>query len=326
MFRYSLVLAVGLCLASSVRANSWADGLFEELNKDFGSVPRGPMLTHPFRLVNKTKATVNISGVRVSCGCTTATALKGTLAPGEETVVLAQMDTRRFTGGKTVTIYVTFDRPNFEEVRLWVQANSRDDVSVTPESLAFGTTKRGSGAAATVNVAFLGSSGSQIFDVASDSNYVVTSIREVQRQDSEVTYELTARLRPDAPVGKWYTDIWLKTNNGTMPRVRVPLTVEIESALSISPATVTLGEVKVGAEAERKVVIRGVKPFKITDVKGTDDSVKVRDSSSDSKPVHVLTVTLKGTQAGEISKTFRVITDMKDEAEIEFQAKAQIMP
>src|SRR5262249_25464461 len=298
MFRFSLVLAVVLCLASSVRANTWADSLFEELNKDFGSVPRGPMLTHPFHLVNKTRTTVNISGVRVSCGCTTATALKGTLAPGEDTVVVAQMDTRRSTGGKTVTIYVPFDRPSFEEVRLWVQANSRDDVSVTPESLAFGTTKRGGGAAATVNVAFMGNSGSQILEVASDSNYVVTSLREVQRQDGEVTYELTARLRPDAPVGKWYTDIWLRTSHGTMPRVRVPLTVEIESALSISPSTVTLGEVKVGAEAERKVVIRGVKPFKITDVKGTDDSVKVRDSSSDSKPVHVLTVTLKGAQAG----------------------------
>jgi hypothetical protein len=326
MFRYSLVLAVGLCLVSSVSANSWADGLFEELNKDFGSVPRGPMLTHPFRLVNKTKVPVNISGVRVSCGCTTATALKGSLAPGEETVVVAQMDTRRFTGVKTVTIYVTFDRPNTEEVRLWVQANSRDDVSVSPESLAFGMTKRGSGAAATVNVAFMGNSASQILEIASDSNYVVTSIKEVRRQEGDVAYELTARLRPDAPVGKWYTDIWLKTNNGTMPRVRVPLTVEIESALSISPATVTMGEVKVGTEAERKVVIRGVKPFKITDVKGTDDSTKVRDSSSDSKPVHVLTVTLKGAQAGEVNKTFRVITDMKDEAEIEFQAKAQIMP
>jgi hypothetical protein len=326
MFRYSLVLAVGLCLAGSVSANSWADGLFDELNKDFGSVPRGPMLTHPFHLVNKTKVPVNISGVRVSCGCTTATALKGSLAPGEDTVVLAQMDTRRFSGVKTVTIYVTFDRPNFEEVRLWVQANSRDDVSVSPESLAFGMTKRGSGAAATVNVSFMGNSGSQILEVTSDSNYVATSVKEVRRQESDVAYELTARLRPEAPVGKWYTDIWLKTNNGTMPRVRVPLTVEIESALSISPATVTMGEVKVGAQAERKVVIRGVKPFKITDVKGTDDSALVRDSSTDSKPVHVLTLTLKGTQAGEINKTFRVITDMKDEAEIEFQAKAQIMP
>jgi hypothetical protein len=326
MYRFSLVLAVGLCLASSASATSWADGLFDELNKDFGSVPRGPMLTHPFRLVNKTKVPVNISGVRVSCGCTTATALKGTLAPGEETVVLAQMDTRRFTGIKTVTIYVNFDRPHSEEVRLWVQANSRDDVSVSPESLAFGTAKRGSSAAATVSVVFMGNNGSQILDVASDSNYVVTSVREVRRQDSDVAYELTAHLRPDAPVGKWYTDIWLKTNNGTMPRVRVPLTVEIESALSISPANVTLGDVKVGAEAERKVVIRGVKPFKITDVKGTDDSVKVRDSNTDSKPVHVLTLTLKGAQAGEFNRTFRVITDLKDEAEIEFQAKAQIMP
>ena len=36
--------------------------MFDELSRDFGSVPHGTTLVHPFRLVNKTKAAVNISG------------------------------------------------------------------------------------------------------------------------------------------------------------------------------------------------------------------------------------------------------------------------
>lgn len=324
--RYTLVLMAGLFLVAPVRAASWADALFEELSKDFGSVPKGPALTHPFRLVNKTRAPVTISNVRVSCGCVTASVLKATLAPGEETIVHAHMDTRRFSGSKTVTIYVQFSQPSSDEVRLWVQANSRDDVSVAPETFAFGVTKRGSNATSTVTITFLGGSEARILDVQCESNYVQTTLQALPRQHGDVQYQLTARLRADAPVGKWYTDIWVRTNNAAMPRVRVPLTVEIESALSISPAAVALGQVKVGSETERKVIVRGVKPFRITAVRGVDKNLLVRDSTSDSKPVHVLTVTLKGGETGEVNRTVKVVTDLEEEGEIEFQARGEIVP
>jgi hypothetical protein len=325
MLRYCFALLASLCLASPASAATWADAMFRELSKDFGSVARGPMLEHPFRLTNNTGQPVHIASVRVSCGCVSAAPLQDQLAPGQETAILAHMDTRRFSDVKTVTIFVQIDQPHFEEVRLWVRANSRDDVSVTPEALAFGQIKRGSTPAQTVTVTFLGSERWQVLGAQCDSHYVQTAIKEIRRDDDDVSYQLTARLRPDSPVGKWYTDIWLSTNNATSPRIRVPLTVEIESALSISPPTLLLGTIKVGAQTERKVIVRGIRPFRVTDVKGTDDDLSVRDSSPDSKPVHVLTVVVKARKAGEFNRTVRVLTDLKEEGEIDFQARAQII-
>src|SRR5262245_26395380 len=142
MFRFCLTAVVGLVLPAPAPAATWAEGMFDELVRDFGSVPRGPMLTHPYRLTNNTGQSVHIASVRVSCGCVTATALTGKLAPGQSTVVLAQMDTRRFVGPKTVTIYVQFDQPRWEAVRLSIQVTGRDDVSVTPEALALGPVPR----------------------------------------------------------------------------------------------------------------------------------------------------------------------------------------
>jgi hypothetical protein len=327
MLRYSLVVVAALSLVGPAGAASWADSLFSELSKDFGSVPKGPTLSHPFRIVNKTGRVVVLNpNVRVSCGCVTATLLKTVLNPGEETAVVAEMDTRRVNGSKTVTIWVQFQQPGWDEVRLWVQANSRDDVTVSPDTLAFGHTKRGASPVATVTVTFLGYSESQILDVSCESNYVLTVLKLLRRTDDEVTYELAARIRGDAPVGKWYTDIWLKTNNPSMPRVRVPLTVEIDSALSISPALVALGQLRVGAETERKVIVRGVKPFRITAVRGDDKDLRVRDSTSDSKPVHVLTVTYKGARPGDLERIIHVVTDLPDESEIEFQARVRVVP
>src|SRR5438093_10445893 len=73
MFRLSLVFMAGLWAAGAAGAGTWTDGLFDDLSKDFGSVPRGPTLKHHFRLVNRTMGPINIASVRVSCGCLTAT-------------------------------------------------------------------------------------------------------------------------------------------------------------------------------------------------------------------------------------------------------------
>jgi hypothetical protein len=326
MLRYGLVLLAGLCAAGPAAAASWADALFDELSKDFGSVPRGPTLVHPFRVVNKTGGPVSISSVRVSCGCTSATALRSYLNPGEETAVVARMDTTRFTGVKSVTIYVQFNQPAFEEVRLWVQANARYDFNVAPDALAFGQIKRGTAATAGVLVTFYGNGDSRVVDVRSESNYIRPALREVRRLDSEVTYQLSAVLRPDVPVGKWYTDVWLRTNNPAMPQVRVPLTVEVESALSVTPEAVTLGQVPVKGESERRVIVRGTKPFKITRVQGTDDQLLVRDNTPEARAVHVLTVRLKGARPGDVSRTLRVQTDLPEDSQVDFQVSALVAP
>jgi hypothetical protein len=326
MLRYSLVLFTALWAAAPTSAATWADGLFEELSKDFGSVPRGPTLVHPFRVVNNTGGPVNISNVRVSCGCVSATALKTYLRPGEDTAVVARMDSTRFTGVKSVTIYVTFDQPSFEEVRLWVQANGRNDFAVSPDTLAMGTHKRGSAPSASAQVTFYGNGQAQITDARAESNYIQPVVEEVRRQDNEVVYQLTGRLRPDAPVGKWFTDVWLRTNDPGLPPIRVPLTVEIESALSVSPDPVALGSVKVQAESERRVIVRGNKPFKITQVVGADTELSVHDNNPDSKPVHVLTVRLKAGHPGELSRTLRLLTDLPEDNRIDFQVSALVAP
>ncbi|HWY87171.1 MAG TPA: DUF1573 domain-containing protein [Gemmataceae bacterium] len=326
MLRYSLLSAVLLAAANPVHASSWADGMFEELSKDFGSVPHGTVAVHHFRLVNNTGSPVRITNVRVSCGCTSARALQTNLVPGQETSILAQMDTRRFYGTKTVTIYVQYDQPSFEEVRLSVQANSRDDLAYSPETINFGKVQHGTAATADMTVTFLGGGQIKILEAKSDSNYLLPDFKEIRRDSGEVVYQITARIRPDAPAGKWYSDVWVKTTSPAMPRLRVPLTIEIEAALIISPNAVAMGKVKAGTNIDRKVILRGATPFRIVSVDGTDDQVRVQDTNAEAKTVHVLTVTLSPTAPGPLNRTIRVHTDLETGGEIEFNAQAQVVP
>jgi Protein of unknown function (DUF1573) len=324
MLRYSVVLVAGFWVAGTAGAATWADGLFDELSKDFGSVPRGPMLKHHFRIVNRTNQAVHISLVKVSCGCVTAAAVNTYLKPGEETSILVTMDTTRFTGPKSVTIHVQFDQPKFEEVRLWIQANGRNDFTLSPDTLAFGQVKRGTETAASATVTFYGHKGATITKAASESNYIQPTVTQERRSDFEVVYKVTANLRKDTPVGKWYTDVWLTTNLTALPKIRVPLTVEIESPLTVSPGLLGLGTIKSTDDTQRRVIVRGVKPFKITTVKGGDDIVEVKTASTEAREVHVLTIKLKPTRPGQVDRTLRVVTDLKEDNEIDFKVSALV--
>ena len=89
--------------------------------------------------------------------------------------------------------------------------------------------------------------------------------------------------------------------------------------------TVVLGEVKAGTQAERRIIVRGATPFRITAIQGTDAQLDVREASATSKAVHVLTVTLRPEKAGELNRTLQVLTDLRGESNIEFTAKARVV-
>jgi hypothetical protein len=321
MWRYNLVLAAASVISLPAAAATWADSMFGELKKDFGPVRQGQVQVHEFRVRNNTKGDVRISSLAVSCGCVTARVPNSYLRPGEETVVHASMDTGRFHGPRTVTIFVRFSEPAYDEVRLWVSANARSDFHVSPESLAVGQVKRGAGGTASVTVTFYGNRDARITRIHAESNYIQPAAVETRRLDHEVSYTVNAKVRADTPAGKWYTDVWLETNVFGLTQLRLPLTVEIESALTVNPPQVVLGEVAVGGEAERRVIIRGVKPFKITSIKGADGDV-VAEFKKEAREVHVVTVKVKPGKAGKISRTLKAVTDLKEDNVIDFNIEA----
>jgi len=225
MLRHSLVLGLLFVGSASLRADF--EGVLDERVHDFGVVPRGQQLTHYFRVNNPTNKTLHITGVRVSCGCTSARALETTIPPGRDTAVYAVMDSRRFVGSKAVTIYVSFDQPRSEELRTVVQAYAREDLIFGPDNINFGKVKQGDVKSASMNITIY-NAGVQVLEAKSESNYIQPTIKEVRRSGNEATYQIEAKIRPDTPVGLWFTDVWVKTNNPGFAKLRVPVTVEIE--------------------------------------------------------------------------------------------------
>src|SRR5262249_22035411 len=149
-------LVVGTTTASA-QSGAWADKMFKGANAhDFGSVPRGSQLYHRFSMTNIWAVPLELTSVRVSCGCVTATPSTKVLQPRESGFLDVTMDAHRFTGPKTVTIYITVGPQYTSTATVRISANSRADVVFNPGQINFGVVQRGQGAAQVIDVEYAG--------------------------------------------------------------------------------------------------------------------------------------------------------------------------
>ena len=319
MVRYSMGLLVGACLVAPLGAADGLASLFDRQSHDFGNVPIGPMLRTSFTVTNTTNQNLRIVSARVSCGCVTPYVTPGVIAPGKSTTVHATMDTRRFVGAKQVTIYVLFDQPRFEEAAISVSAYGRNDISLTSDSLAFGRVRKGTSPDVSTTISFL--SGSKISEAACESGYVKLAITKPTQTTSGMSYTLTAKLSPDIPVGNWFTDVWVKLEQGGNSRIRIPLTVEVEPMLMVTPGAVEFDTAEIGKPVKKPIIVKGTQPFRIVDVKGGDGVFTAVATDDEARPVHIVNVTFTPGKEGEVIKSLKIITDLKDEGQVDLRVK-----
>jgi hypothetical protein len=332
----AIVLAIaGLGAVPAADAGeNWAQPLFMERGHDFGPVPRGSVVRHNFVLVNRTAQPLTILDVRASCGCTTGRALSNQVAPGQEAVIEAQMDTRNFVGIKATTLTVTLvtAQGNQGEARLMVRSNILSDIVMEPGTAGFGVVSKGQAPQQAIRIERLGAPQWKILRMAAGQRlgqFITANLQETRRSAQGVSYMLTVDVRPDAPAGSIHEEIRLSTNDSETPVVPVLVTIEVRGGLTASPTSLALGRASAaGPLVQGRILVRGNRPFAITAIEGNGDGFTAA-ADSDSKALHVVNVAYRADQApvqGDLKHTFRIVTDLPDEAPLEVQASVQSAP
>jgi hypothetical protein len=326
MSRYLLGI-VGVIAFGGLAVAGPAD-LFEEKEKDFGVSPKGTTLIHYFRFTNTTKQTITLGQPRVSCGCVTPALTSYKVAPGETAAVVAYMDTRRIQYAgvtKTVIVYVPFQSPTFEEVALKVTTVTRDDLLMSPDTLAFGNVAKGKGAKSTTKVTFTSDANWTVKKASSTGIYVKPEIKLASREGTTVTYEVTATLEKDCPAGNWTSDIYLETSNAAVAKLRIPVAVNVVAHVAAKPEIVSFGDVKMGSSLEQQVTIQSNSPFKILEVKGADEQVAVKIDKNAAQASHTVTITMSPKAKGGMNRTVEIVTDNKDQPSVIVPITAKVV-
>jgi uncharacterized protein YaaQ len=324
-----LVLAIIVLAAGAAPALAGPTDLFTEKVADFGVSPKGTVLVHYFRFTNNTQQTLTLGNPRVSCGCTAASVSKATVAPGETAAVIAHMDTRRIPHAnvtKSVLVYVPFLSPTQEEVVLRVQTVTRDDLMMSPDVIAFGSVKAGAGAKASTKVTFMSDPNWKVTAATSTGGFVKAEFKEESRNGSMVTYEVTAVLDPNCPAGNWVSDLNLTTSNAAVAKLRVPVTVSVAApSVAVSPETAAFGSLPMGVETEKKITLKSGKPFKILEVKGADEQLKVTVEKTGASEVHTIVVAANPKATGGFTRMVEIVTDDKDQPKLIIPVTAKVV-
>ncbi len=320
----------GLGGPARAQGQSWPDSLFAERSHDFGAVPRGGIVRHPFVLTNRLNAPISILNLRVSCGCTSGTASATLVQPGQTALVEAQMDTRNFVGRKSTTLFVSVMAGNAQaEIALGVSSNILSDVVLNPGSLDFGTVSRGQAPALLMAIDRVGKPDWRIVKLISNGKALNASLGETRRAGGEVGYQLNVSLKPDAPAGIVRDEIRLVTNDPEAPGIPVLVNAMIRGDLSATPSLLALGNAASSGPVQGKYIVRASRPFAIARIEGLGDGFKLQANDAAKKPLHVVTLTYapaEGQTRGDLHKTFRIVTDLPGEAPLDVSATLHVGP
>lgn len=312
------VAAVAAVLAVAASAVAGAPDYFAEKDKDFGVTAVGPVLVHYFPIKNTSNQTVTMGQPRIQCGCVDVKLHKGQLAPGETTFLAAYMNTAKIPQqqigtNKSVTVSVPFLTPNYEEVVIKVSTLARPDmVWSTQDGVVFGTVVKGKPTKATMTVTLYNNPRWEVKEVKSSGIYVKADVKEVKRNAGEVAYEITATLDEKCAAGNWMSDLTLTTNAVGIEKMRVPVTVNVVPAISVSPEALKFGALPMGDAKSFDVTVQGLQPFKVLEVKGGDDKVSVTPKTEGARHQHTLKVDVKAAAAGDLTREIQILTDSKD--------------
>jgi hypothetical protein len=308
------LIVVGFGGASASAQSAWAEKMFKDgLTRDFGSVPRGAQLSHRFVLTNIYAVPMDITSVKSGCGCVTATAAKRSLAPRESTTIDINMDARRFTGPKTVGITITVGPDYISTAQLRVSANSRADIVFNPGQVTLGNVTRGQAVSQVIDVEYAGVLDWQVTEVSAKDLPVDVTLNELYRRPGQVGYRIKVMLKAEAPIGAVKGDLYLKTNDPASPLLPVLVEGAVQSNITVAPATVSLGAVKIGETLTRRVVVRGNKPFRILQIEGLGEGITVDPPPAASAgQVQVVTFKCQFTKAGEFKYEAKIKTDLQD--------------
>ncbi|MEX2112311.1 MAG: DUF1573 domain-containing protein [Pirellulales bacterium] len=305
-------VAAWICLvlaAASADAQDWAVKMFKVTSHDFGTVARGSKAQYRFEFKNIYEEDAHILSVRSSCGCTTAKVTRPDLKTFETSEVVADFNTRDFLGHRTATITVVFDKPFAAEVQLHVAGTIQSDIVLQPGALDLGTVDLGKGAETRLNIDYLGTASWRIVDVKTLDPHFEVEINELGRAPGKTTYQLLVRLTKDAPVGYIKDQLILCTNDPRAPELPVDLEGRVISDITISPSQLFIGVVHPVQKVEKKLVVRGKKPFKIIDIECPDKSFEI-DAPKDARAVHLIPVVFTaGDDPGRIAQKISITTD-----------------
>lgn len=332
-------LSAWTCLAVLAFTESahaqWAERLFDTLSHDFGTVARGQHVKKRFKITNTLSRPLHIASAVPSCRiCSVAKLDRQWLQPGESVMLETGMQTIGFTGPRSVSVTVTFDRPSYGRARLTLQCYSRSDVVLSPGELVLGTVKQGKPITRKMKIEYAGRPDWKIAAATCANRAIDVALEETHRGPTaggghhEIGYLMTVSLKPEAPVGRIFDRIMLEVNDAYNKSLDVVVRGTVQSQVTLLPtAFLSFGTVSLTNPSSKRVLVgRSSEPFKIVSIEEGQPGPFQINRPVLAKQLHTLKVTLKPDgRPGKVKQNFTIKTDLEGQRPLKLTVSATLV-
>lgn len=254
---------------------------FEAPLHDFGRIASGALVKHSFVFKNSGDATLNVTHVAGSCGCTAPGDWTRKVEPGQTGSIPIQFNSGNFNGLVFKTITVTSDDRKQPNTPLQIKADIWKPVEVSPSfAVLHANVETMASAKASVRVLNHEESPLTLESLSSSNPLFAAELRTNQPgRDFEVLINVTSRVAPTNLQGV----ISIKTSSTNVPVLNVTAMVALQPVLVAAPAQIYLPPPPlVGARAVAvSIMNNGTNKVTLSDaqVNATNVTVDIKETS-----------------------------------------------
>jgi hypothetical protein len=194
---------------------------------DFGSIPLNSVVAHDFPIKNVGTDTLVITEVKPICGCTTAPLESDRIAPGEETNLHVQLNTKKLNGLVRKFINITCSDPVSPYLRVGLRAVINDPkqvIVVSPNMADFGNVLKGEKKSVALSLSNSGESDLSIDALAMPDENIIASKLGTNLLKAGETTELTFDLSDQIGVGPVVSSLTIESAGKPETRISIPIT------------------------------------------------------------------------------------------------------
>ncbi len=227
---------------------------FDKKQYEFGTAWAGELVKHVYIVTNTGTATLEITQVKPSCGCTTAGGWTRKIEPGQTGTIPVQFDDSRYSGNVAKSIDVFSNAKNQPRATLSLRGSVKKPLDVSPPQPVI-SVQADSTNAATASVRIINHTDSpvDVSDPVSSNSSFRGDLKTIKPGQE---YELTITVQPPLVKANNSATFSLKTSLTNIPLLSITAIAAVQQAVQISPAQITLAPPS-SRWTTNRVLIRG---------------------------------------------------------------------
>ena len=252
--RSTAMLVAMLLLTLSAQAQTKPRIVLSESNWDFGEIRQSETrMTKMIRVTNEGDATLDIKGIRVTCGCVEGDLPSQKIEPGQGATLELRLRSSNTVGAVSKHCVISSNDPERPTVVVSIKGTIHADWHLSKTRITLGNCDAGKVHEATLQILHELDFDLDLVAVHCADPNVSLDTEVLERNEGEQPgWLLRARILETAPPGAFAAGIFVTTNHPTNPRLHAVIYARIQGPVRIRPfGRLRLGRMRAG-ETRRK--------------------------------------------------------------------------